>query len=318
MKSSLLFLLVALIALVTAQKDAKTQRLIGLAKKNNGLVKLTSNTYSQFTEGKRNYGIVVLLTALDDYFKCVPCREFDPEYKLVASSFQKTKDPTRVFFGHLDFKDGQTIYQKLNLQTAPNVLYFPPSQPGAPAEPVKYDLSRNGFVAEKFAEFLSREIGAPVPVTRPTDYLALGLKVFGVVGAAAILKLAYPYFGVMLHHRNTWAALSIITILIMTSGHMWNQIRNPPYVMAGAGGKVNFIAGGFQQQLGLESRVVAATYGILAMAVVCLAVYVPKMKDTMHQRISVYIWTFCILIVFSALMNLFRIKNGAYPFRIFF
>ena len=41
--------------------------------------------------------------------------EFDPEYKLVASSYQKTKDPSRVFFGHLDFKDGQAIYQKVYL-----------------------------------------------------------------------------------------------------------------------------------------------------------------------------------------------------------
>lgn len=41
--------------------------------------------------------------------------EFDPEYKLVASSYQSTEDPTRVFFGHLDFKDGQAIYQKVGL-----------------------------------------------------------------------------------------------------------------------------------------------------------------------------------------------------------
>ncbi|KAI9493591.1 hypothetical protein BDB00DRAFT_822688 [Zychaea mexicana] len=320
MKSTVLFLIAALFTLAFAQqpKDAKTQRLTGIAKSNNGLIKLNSNTYNQYTEGKRNYGLVVLLTALEEQMRCMPCREFDPEYKLVASSFQKSKDPTRVFFGHLDFKDGQAVYQKLGLQTAPNVLYFPPSKPGSKAEPVKYDLSKNGFGAESFAAFLSREIGAPVPVTRPFDYFALGVKVFGVVGIAAILKLLYPYFGTILHHRNTWAALSIITILIMTSGHMWNQIRNPPYVMPGAGGKMNFVAGGFQQQLGLESRVVAATYGILAMATVALAVYVPKMKDKTPQRISAYIWTMCILIVFSALMNLFRIKNGAYPFHIFF
>ncbi|KAG2216651.1 hypothetical protein INT45_010791 [Circinella minor] len=318
MKSTVLFLLAALFTLVIAQ-DAKTKRLEGIAKSNNGIIKLNSNTYSQYTEGKRNYGIVVLLTAMDDYFKCIPCREFDPEYKLVASSYQKTKDPSRVFFGHLDFKDGQAIYQKLGLQTAPNVLYFPPTiQGNNKVQPVKYDLSKNGFIAEKFAEFLSQETGAPVPVKRPFDYFSLGIKIFGVVGVAAILKLLYPYVGTILFHRNTWAALSIITILIMTSGHMWNQIRKPPYVMPGPGGKMNFVAGGFQQQLGLESRVVGATYGLLAMATICLIVFVPKMKQKTNQRISAYIWVLCILIVFSALMNLFRIKNGAYPFHIFF
>lgn len=39
--------------------------------------------------------------------------EFDPEYTLVAKSFQKHKNSKDLFFGRLDFKDGQTIYQKV-------------------------------------------------------------------------------------------------------------------------------------------------------------------------------------------------------------
>ncbi|CDH55709.1 dolichyl-diphosphooligosaccharide-proteinglycotransferase [Lichtheimia corymbifera JMRC:FSU:9682] len=322
MKRSLVLvaaILLQCLAMVYAEAtDAKTQRLAKMAKNNNGLVKLTSNTYTQFTEGKRNYGMVVLLTALGDYFNCGPCREFDPEYKLVASSFQSTEDPTRVFFGHLDFKDGQAIYQKLGLQTAPNVLYFPPAKPGQKVEPTKYDLARSGFSAESFANFVSRVSGLHVPVKRPFDYFSFGIKAFLVVGAAAILKLLYRHFSLVFHHKNTWAAFSILFILIMISGQMWNQIRNPPYVMPGPNGKMNFVAGGFQQQLGLESRIVAAIYGILAMATVALAVFVPKIKDKQHQRISTYVWVMCIFIVFSGLMNLFKLKNGAYPFRILF
>jgi hypothetical protein len=39
--------------------------------------------------------------------------EFDPEYTLVAKSFQKSKNNKNLFFGHLDFKDGQAVYQKV-------------------------------------------------------------------------------------------------------------------------------------------------------------------------------------------------------------
>lgn len=39
--------------------------------------------------------------------------EFDPEYTLVAKSFQNTKNNKDLFFGRLDFKDGQSIYQKV-------------------------------------------------------------------------------------------------------------------------------------------------------------------------------------------------------------
>lgn len=78
MKRSLLLSVIALLQCVVyalaAASDAKIERLSKLAKSNQGVVKLNSNTYSQFTEGKRNYGMVVLLTALDDMFKCVPCR----------------------------------------------------------------------------------------------------------------------------------------------------------------------------------------------------------------------------------------------------
>jgi oligosaccharyltransferase complex subunit gamma len=40
--------------------------------------------------------------------------EFDPEYTLVAKTFQKSKDNKKLFFGHLDFKDGQAVYQKVS------------------------------------------------------------------------------------------------------------------------------------------------------------------------------------------------------------
>ena len=38
---------------------------------------------------------------------------------------------------------------------------------------------------------------------------------------------------------------------------MWNKIKNAPYVAVDPQGKVNWIAGGYQNQLGLESQVVA-------------------------------------------------------------
>ncbi|KAL0073178.1 hypothetical protein F4703DRAFT_1442419 [Phycomyces blakesleeanus] len=320
MKRSVLifFLLLQCIFSVYGQADAKKDKLLKLAKENNGLVKLNSKSYSQFTEGKRNYGLVVLLTALNDRFKCIPCREFDSEYKLVASSFQKTQDPSHVFFGYLDFEDGQAIYQQLGLQTAPNVFYFPPSKASARREPERYDLAKSGFLAETFASFLSRQINAPVPVNRPIDFFKLGIKVLIGLGVVAALKLLYPYFGFIIQHKNTWAAFSIITILVMTSGHMWNRIRNPPYVMPGQNGQINYVASGFQQQLGMESQIVASIYGVLAFSVVSLAYAVPSFDDKFRQRFGVYVWSIAIFVVFSCLVNLFRLKNAAYPFKILF
>ncbi|WP_204280624.1 hypothetical protein, partial [Providencia stuartii] len=45
-----------------------------------------------------------------------------------------------------------------------------------------------------------------------------------------------------------------------------------PYVAAGRDGKVQWIAAGYQNQLGLESQVVGAIYGLLAFSIVALSV----------------------------------------------
>jgi oligosaccharyltransferase complex subunit gamma len=46
-------------------------------------------------------------------------------------------------------------------------------------------------------------------------------------------------------------------ILVFTSGYMWNKIKNAPYVNVDRDGKVSWIAAGFQNQLGLESQIIA-------------------------------------------------------------
>jgi len=49
-----------------------------------------------------------------------------------------------------------------------------------------------------------------------------------------------------------------MTILFMTSGYMWTQIRHPLYVQAGRNGQVTYIAGGYQTQLGAEVHIISA------------------------------------------------------------
>lgn len=71
--SSLLFTLLVCISFVFAQTDPKKEKLISLVNED-GLVRLNANTFDRFAEGKRNYGMVVLLTALGSQFKCHPCR----------------------------------------------------------------------------------------------------------------------------------------------------------------------------------------------------------------------------------------------------
>jgi oligosaccharyltransferase complex subunit gamma len=62
----------------------------------------------------------------------------------------------------------------------------------------------------------------------------------------------------ILTSRIVWGAGSFASILIFTTGHMWVKIKNAPYVQAGRDGSINWIAGGYSNQLGLEGQVMAA------------------------------------------------------------
>lgn len=56
--------------------------------------------------------------------------------------------------------------------------------------------------------------------------------------------------------RIVWGIACIYSCILFTSGYMWNKIKNAPYVQAGPNGHISWVAGGYSNQLGLESQVV--------------------------------------------------------------
>ena len=71
-------------------------------------------------------------------------------------------------------------------------------------------------------------------------------------------KLAWPQVKKVVTNKNAWAAFSLVFILMFTSGHMFNTIRHTPYTQANGRGGFNYIAGGFQNQFGVETQIVAS------------------------------------------------------------
>jgi hypothetical protein len=54
-----------------------------------------------------------------------------------------------------------------------------------------------------------------------------------------------------------WMVFTIAFATINTGGYMWNTIRNPPFMPVGRDGGLSLIAGGFQNQFGVETFIVA-------------------------------------------------------------
>ncbi|QIW99788.1 hypothetical protein AMS68_005306 [Peltaster fructicola] len=284
-------------------------------------LKLNDRTYDELTKAPRDYSVAVLLTALDARFGCALCHDFQPEWDALSKSWIKgdKAGESRLLYGTLDFTDGKETFQKLQLQTAPVLyLFHPTTGPHAKTEnnPTRFDFASGLNKAEPIHAFISRSLPdrPHPPFVRPFNYMRVALVVTVFLGIVSALVVAAPYILPLLQSRNLWAAISLILILLFTSGYMYNYIRNSPYVAGDGKGKISYFVGGFQNQTGLETQILAAIYGLLSFATISLALKVPRMANPRQQQIAVLVWSGVILGVYSFLLSVFRIKNGGYPF----
>jgi len=167
----------------------------------------------------------------------------------------------------------------------------------------------SGFEAGPLASQLSNHTPIPIPYNEPFNWGRFATNAFAALMIAATIKFLSPLF----KNRWTWAAGCIIASLVMTSGLMFTRIRGTPYTGQDGG----WIAAGFQNQFGQEVHVVAAIYGLLASSFLMLTVIVPLQPSPRRQRLQVYVWSTVIVIMYSMLVALFRIKNRGYPFKLF-
>jgi oligosaccharyltransferase complex subunit gamma len=285
-------------------------------------LKLDDPSFSQLTKAPRDYTVAVLLTALETRFGCILCREFQPEWDLLARSWIKgdKNGESRLLFGTLDFVDGKNTFQSLMLQTAPVLFVFHPTiGPNAKVDgqPSRYDFVGGPVSAEQVHAWVSRQLPADAPrppVVRPINYVKIVSVTTAILGVVTFIAVAAPYIVPILQNRNLWAAISLIAVLLFTSGHMFNHIRKVPYVAGDGKGGISYFAGGFSNQFGLETQIVAAIYGALAFATVSLAIKVPRIADPRAQQFAVFLWSGLIWCMYSFFMSVFRMKNGGYPF----
>ncbi|KAJ6496693.1 hypothetical protein C8R47DRAFT_353361 [Mycena vitilis] len=295
-----------------APADDARQQLVALAAAGGGLIKLDAASYDLLTAPDRDWSASIEFTALDTRRRCAPCKEFNPSWNAVAKAWSKTPQVHRDnhFFGTLDFDNGQTVFQKLGLASAPVVYVYPPAEgPRASGRtgPSKYDFSQ-GFDAEPLAHHLSNHTPIPIPYSAPFDWARWTTIGAGLLAAAVALRFVAP----VLQSRWTWAVGSILTSLVMTSGYMFTRIRNSPFI----GGDGSWIAGGFQNQFGQEVQVISVVYGTLGFAFIMLTMVIPYQTSGHRQRFQIYLWSTIIMLVYSILIVLFKVKNRGYPFRL--
>lgn len=96
------------------------------------------------------------------------------------------------------------------------------------------------------------------PLIRPVNYMRIVSAITILMGAVTLFAVLSPYILPILQNRNLWAAVSLIAILLFTSGQMFNHIRKVPYVAGDGHGGISYFASGFQSQFGMETQIIAA------------------------------------------------------------
>ncbi|CDW55649.1 magnesium transporter 1 [Trichuris trichiura] len=268
----------------------------------------------------RNYSMIILLTSQHNK-QCRVCGSVYEEFDIVANSYRVSNILTkRVYFALADYEDASEVFQVLGINAIPVLMHIPPR--GQPQRGDKMDFSRMGLSAEAIAKWVHDRTSIQIRILRPTNY----------AGPAALFLLLMLVGGLLYMKRNSldflcnktlWSILIIGFVISLLSGQMWNQIRNPPFMHRNPQtGSLVLISSSSQMQFVAESYVIMLLYIGVTVGFVLL-IHAPDMPvnssgDQTRKRFMTVAGLTLVLVCFSYMLSIFRMKTPGYPYRLLF
>lgn len=319
MRLSQLLISISLFVGVFASSEVTAAKL-SKAKSSNGIIRLTDQNFDKVIGGPRDYSIALLLTADGPQYGCVFCRIVSPQYQLIASSWSKDhRNDDGVFFAIADIADAQNVYRQLGLTHAPNLWLFHPTNETGPTSMSHYD-SYTFSQAENqlgiLSSYFNKQFNIHITIHQPFKWDRLVMSVFTFMFIIAGVIFFYKPIFTIVQSKKLWTAVTLVSVLMFTAGHMFNIIRQTPYLAGDGRGGVSYFVGGHGNQIAVETQIIALVYAALAFVVIALITKAPTIKNPNTQTLYILIMSALILVVFSYLMSRFKIKNGGYPFQI--
>jgi len=297
---------------------------------------LTDENFAEILNGPRDYHIVVLLTSESPQINCVLCKEFRPEYELLVNSWvqdhpngltAKELDvdedftgipPKNIYFFRSEFMEARSFFQIFLLNSIPKVFHFPPSDKPGPnnfIKEVKEYQFFQGQHSELLRTWISDQTGLKVNLYIPTDYYRIAVNFIGLVSIILLVRRFKKQVIQVVTSRFLWSGFSLIAILLLTTGYMFNQIRGTPYMRTHEDGRAEYFVQGQQNQMGVETQIVSFIYGILSLLVVVLIKKLPEIKNSTVLFIAVGIVSVLIFVFYSLLLSVFSLKGMGYPYK---
>ncbi|KAJ1803639.1 oligosaccharyl transferase subunit ost3/OST6 [Coemansia sp. RSA 2599] len=320
-RALVLFVALAFVASLGHAQSLKTLQKLA-ARDSDGLAKLDMDTFMKnVVKENKDYSVVLQLTALSPKYKCGPCKAFDKSLRAVARGWKKqaNKGGKDIVFGSLDVEDAEEMFQQMKIDNIPRLMIFPADK-GAQAfeNPSPRELGLNartnspGGMAAKLSGLFGVQIQAEVPV----DYLKYLTNLATAAAALGAVFMVYRHIDLRMLGRNVWSIATILFVLLMTSGFMWNRINNPPYIGQTRSGDAILFAPTNSQQYAVETQIVAITYAVCSLCVVALVRHVPRIQNTDQRNFVTFMFVAALIMTFSYLNSVFRMKIPAYPYKL--
>ncbi|KAI8869055.1 hypothetical protein GQ42DRAFT_163707 [Ramicandelaber brevisporus] len=330
------------------QPSANLQELLALSQQNapTGILHLNAQQSRKYfhNSAQRDYGIVTIFTGLNPQLGCQTCQAFKPSFELVARGwsqqhkFNTDGKAAKVFFASIELDTNRDVFHEMGVSSVPAIYYFPPTT-GPHAVSKKqlqrlgiamaaslakggmirstYDFSHRGTGAEPLADFVESQVNSPVPVYAPFDYWRFGTYIAGGLFTLIVAIFARDKILGVLSRHYLWQGLSLVFVLVMCTGYMWNSIRNPSYMGVAQDGKPLYVQPGFSNQFAVETQIMAVLYGLGALVMIAMVQRVPNIGDENTRTAAGFVATAVFVAVYSLIVMVFRDKAGGYPYSLF-
>ncbi|KRY83920.1 Magnesium transporter protein 1 [Trichinella pseudospiralis] len=278
------------------------------------VLRLNNAKFQQYVRSSpRNYSVIILLTSQSNR-QCRICGVVQDEFEVVASSYRFTNmNSKRLYFVLADYEEAGEVFHTLGISAIPIILHVPPR--GNLKRQDKMDFQRSGIQAEAIAKWVQERTDVVIPVMRPPNYagpVALFLLLMLVCGLLYMKRSSLDF----LYNRNLWGFLALCITFAFLSGQMWNHIRSPPFFYHNPKtGQWTIFSQGTQMQFIVETYIVGLIYMAITMGFILLIDATDMKTSSSKTRFYAYAGIGLVVIVFSFLLSVFRLKYRGYPYR---
>jgi len=295
-------------------------------KTTDGVVHLDSGKYKQLISEPRNYSVLLLLTATHSKYNCVPCKtvadafaSFGYSVKTHFGGFKSDEFLVKpIFVTQIEPDNGMDIFQSLQLQTVPHIVYLAPTKKKlSTIKESSYlkSVSMPHLTADNIRDFVKSKSGLDIPVYKsPLERYA------SVILFLSLAILAWR-IGVAFYPRRAdpmlWFTVAVIIYFVVMAGLIFNYLRGPPLMDVNPhNGEMNFISPNGRSQFIVEGFIVAGLLTASGILYIYIADFIPEYKSGVRQRFTFWIAGATFLFCLVLLNQIFAIKFHMPAFRI--